>query len=220
MSSRSAANLRLEAPLRRSRIGHEFAQRTAPGLATRVAPAVGAPAVEPAVRALAQNLNSSEQTPRRTACGGRSLPPHSQPDLSCSVAVLPRRLQSRINVRLDGDISQSKATAHSHPIPPLARRHLPAPEPMVVFNRTSTSRSSARQRTRSQSPWTRHPNLARFCSNHPLIHPLRKLRRILLALAVSVNQIRGDISGQQGELEELFHHIDHAVVEGGRPHAT
>lgn len=63
MSSRSAANLRLEAPLRRSRIGHEFAQRTAPGLATRVAPAVGAPAVEPAVRALGAELEFERADP-------------------------------------------------------------------------------------------------------------------------------------------------------------
>ena len=48
--------------------------------------------------------------------------------------------------------------------------------------------------------------------NRGQLHSLRKFRRLLLAFAVSVDEVWRDVTYEQRELHQLFHHIHHSIV--------
>lgn len=56
--------------------------------------------------------------------------------------------------------------------------------------------------------------------NGRLAHALGQFGGRLPALAVAIHQVRGHIAGEQRELEQLLHHIDHPVVVGRGLHTA
>lgn len=90
--------------------------------------------------------------------------------------------------------------------------------------RTSIEQAEQRKKVVVATPWRRRVSRLAAQGNGA-IAPQRESERALvdalgqfvgavLALAVAVHEAADDIAGQQGELEQLFHHSDDAVSVG------